>query len=66
MLGGRYRLERRLAAGGMGEVWLARDASLNREVAVELLRVDSQDDAAAVERFRRRPGRWQGFNIPTS
>ena len=51
LLAERYRLRRRLASGGMGEVWLARDAILGREVAVKVLSVGSDADPAAVERF---------------
>jgi serine/threonine-protein kinase len=36
-IAGKYRLRRRLAAGGMGEVWLARNVSTGAEVAVKLL-----------------------------
>jgi len=36
-LGGRYRMEVLLAAGGMGEVWAARDLLAVRPVAVKVL-----------------------------
>lgn len=52
-LSDRYRLRRRLASGGMGEVWLADDLVLGREVAVKVLAVGSCAEASAVERFDR-------------
>jgi serine/threonine-protein kinase len=53
MLGDRYRLEERLAGGGMGEVWRATDTLLERNVAVKLLREALAEDAVVSERFRR-------------
>ena len=44
----RYRLERRLATGGMGEVWAARDLELDRSVALKLLGPEA--DPARFER----------------
>lgn len=35
---GRYELDRPLARGGMGEVWLGRDTKLDREIAVKFIR----------------------------
>ncbi|GAA2455400.1 hypothetical protein GCM10010191_88230 [Actinomadura vinacea] len=52
VLNDRYRLEERLATGGMGEVWRAADQALAREVAVKLLRPELMSDASARERFR--------------
>jgi eukaryotic-like serine/threonine-protein kinase len=52
-IGGRYALERRLGAGGMSTVFLARDAVLERAVAVKLLAEHLSDDEDFVARFRR-------------
>lgn len=53
ILAQRYRLERRLAQGGMAEVWLGTDISLSRQVAVKLLKPALAADPIVAERFRR-------------
>jgi serine/threonine protein kinase/tetratricopeptide (TPR) repeat protein len=44
---GRYVMMRRLARGGMGEVWLAWDPELDRDVAIKLLRGFDEERASA-------------------
>jgi eukaryotic-like serine/threonine-protein kinase len=50
---GKYRLERQLADGGMGAVWLGFDLKLRRRVVVKFLRVLGDDDPDMVARFER-------------
>ena len=50
---GKYELQKRLAHGGMGEVWKALDTQLQRYVAIKLLRADWQYDPDFVSRFTR-------------
>ena len=49
--GRRYRLDSRIATGGMGEVWRATDTTLGRTVAVKLLKHEFADDAGFRTRF---------------
>ena len=50
---GRYGLLSMLGAGGMGQVWRARDSQTNRVVALKVLPEHSADDDESRERFRR-------------
>jgi serine/threonine-protein kinase len=61
---GRYKLRRRIGAGGMGEVWLAHHATLRRDVAVKVLRLGGSNDAAAVARFEREVRATTGLGHP--
>jgi serine/threonine protein kinase len=64
---GRYHVERLIAHGGMGSLYLARDPAINRLVVIKFLKAGF-DDAAARERFAREAraaGRLQHPNIVT-
>jgi hypothetical protein len=51
-LGGRFELTERIAIGGMGEVWKARDQILGRIVAIKILKEEYSGDPAFLNRFR--------------
>ncbi|MEU4473382.1 serine/threonine-protein kinase [Micromonospora sp. NPDC023888] len=71
VLSGRYRLDERVATGGMGDVWLAADLILGRQVAVKVLLPTLVSDPDFIARFRaearimaalRHPGIVQVFD----
>ncbi|MEO6714183.1 MAG: protein kinase [Mycobacteriales bacterium] len=63
-LGGRYRLVDRIAVGGMGEVWAARDILLERDVAVKLLKAEYLEHPGFLARFRAEARHTAGLSHP--
>src|SRR5437763_4930699 len=53
LLAARYRLESKLGSGGMSTVYLARDETLERWVAIKLMHREISDQPDQLERFRR-------------
>ncbi len=53
VLSGRYKLEAKLGSGGMSTVYLARDATLDRAVAVKVMHREMSEQADQLERFRQ-------------
>lgn len=62
--GGRYQIKRSIASGGMAEVFMARDALLNRPVALKLMHPEFAGNKSFVERFRREAQAAASLNDP--
>src|SRR5512132_4254761 len=63
-IAGRYRLERSLGSGGMGEVFVATDSVLDRRVALKQLSSALVEDEAARSRFFRESRALARINDP--
>lgn len=61
---GRYRIERKLGAGGMGEVFLARDTELERLVALKVLSSAFSGNPDRVRRFVQEARAVSALNHP--
>ena len=64
VIDGRYRVLKRLGAGGMAEVYCVEDQQLGRRVALKLLHRRFADDEQFVERFRREASSAAGLSHP--
>jgi serine/threonine-protein kinase len=64
MLGGRYRLDERIASGGMGDVWRGSDEVLGRTVAVKVLLAALLEEPGFAERFRGEARTMATINHP--
>jgi beta-lactam-binding protein with PASTA domain/predicted Ser/Thr protein kinase len=61
---GRYRIVRKLGAGGMADVYLAEDQELGRRVAIKILNGRHANDDQFIERFRREAKNAAALNHP--
>ena len=50
---GQYEIVEHIGAGGMGEVYRARDAKLDRDVAIKMLPAELAQDPGRLDRFER-------------
>jgi Tol biopolymer transport system component len=61
---GRYEIRSKIGEGGMGEVYLARDTQLGRDVAVKVLPSTYSDDADRLHRFEQEACAASALNHP--
>src|SRR3974390_894385 len=59
-----YQVTARLGAGGMGEVFRARDTRLNREVAIKILPKEFASDPDRLRRFEQESKTLAALNHP--
>ena len=61
---GPYEVQESIGAGGMGEVYRARDTRLNRDVAVKILPTDLSADNGRLQRFEQEARLLSALNHP--
>ena len=63
-LGNRYEIIEKIGTGGMSDVYRAKDLSLNREVAIKVLKEEYANDTAFVTKFRAEAQAAAGLEHP--
>ena len=61
---GPYQIQSQLGAGGMGEVYRARDTRLARDVAIKVLPASYSDDKDRLQRFEQEACAAGALNHP--
>src|SRR5438270_3262767 len=61
---GRYEIRAKIGAGGMGEVYRARDEKLNRDVAIKVLPASLSQDQDRLRRFEQEAQAAGALNHP--
>lgn len=61
---GRYEIRSQLGAGGMGEVYVARDTKLNRDVAIKVLPAAFSENSERLRRFEQEAQAASALNHP--
>ena len=61
---GRYEIRSKLGAGGMGDVYLARDRTINRDLALKVLPVAFSGDRERLQRFKQEAHAAASLNHP--
>ena len=64
LLNGRYRLEERIASGGMGDVWKGTDEVLDRVIAIKIMLDALMEEKGFAERFRAEARTMATINHP--
>jgi len=61
---GSYKVVRSIGAGGMGELYMAHDERLDRDVAIKMLPTDLSQEEERLERFKREAKATSALNHP--
>jgi serine/threonine protein kinase len=59
-----YKIIKLLGSGGMGDVYLAEDTKLHRQIALKIVKAEFESDVERIERFKREARAVSALNHP--